>query len=395
MKQRLFLFLLLISGTSFAQVKIGEAVPELHFNTVLNAPVKTASLSGLQGKFVLLEFWATWCGSCLEVMPHLKDLQSRYSKKLQVIAVTDETENRTAQYIRSRPANFWFASDTSGAIASVFPHQLIPHSVLISPRGKLLALTSPELLTNAVMDSLVNGQSVNLAEKKDRMLNYEELIRENFIAADTVQRRFMMQGEIKGAPGLSDAWLASKIFSGRRLSCFNLSLASLYAIAYGNFPYARTDNKTSIKGAPLFCLDIIAKTPGELLPDLRAALAERFDLQAKVTLTLKKVQVLRIFDLRKFQSLQRNISGKRSYYARHGEIDQQAISMKDFASFLESYGVNKLVTDETGNQEKFDIKFSFQPENPQSLKDILKEMGLSLTEEKRNVDILTIYNSAL
>ena len=64
--------------------------------------------------------------------------------------------------------------------------------------------------------------------------------------------------------------------------------------------------------------------------------------------------------------------------------------MNNFASFLERYGINELVVDETGNQERFDVKFSVQPENPRSLQDIITGIGLSLSRETRTDDILTL-----
>src|SRR5450755_1921744 len=94
MKKLLILFSLLWSSVSFAQVNNGETVPDLDFTTVLNAPVKTIKLSQLKGKLVLIDFWATWCGSCLVAMPHLQSLQSTYGRQLQVIAMNDETPKR-------------------------------------------------------------------------------------------------------------------------------------------------------------------------------------------------------------------------------------------------------------------------------------------------------------
>lgn len=392
MKTLVFFLSLCLSNPAFAQLKSGDPVPDLDFKTLLNAKVPSAHLSQLKGKVVLLEFWATWCGSCLVAMPHLQELQAKYPKSLQVIAVTDETARRAGLYIKSKPANFWFAVDTARKIADVFPHQLIPHTILISPEGKLIAATSPELVTERVIDSVLHRQTVHLAEKKDNLLGYEDLIKQNFAAADTVQNRFMMQGEIKGGPGLSTIWLDDKAFTGRRLTCINLPLSTLYMLAYGNYPYSRTVDQTKAgRDAPRYCLDLIVKNKTELMPALQRELAKRFDLQAKVEAMTKEVQVLRITDTVKFQTIPRNHSGKRTFYARHGEIDQQAITMGDFAQFLESYGIGKLVKDETGNTEKLDIKFSFQPENPQSLLDILSGMGLGLTKEQRQVDMLVLY----
>ena len=43
------------------------------------------------GKIYVVEFWATWCGPCLQAMPHLAELQEKYSDKIQFISVTDES----------------------------------------------------------------------------------------------------------------------------------------------------------------------------------------------------------------------------------------------------------------------------------------------------------------
>lgn len=393
MKKLLF-SLALISNCAFAQVRNGDQVPDINFQSILNAQVKQANLSQLKGKVVLIEFWATWCGSCIEAMPHLNELQKKYSGKLQVVTVTDETVKRTNQFLAVKHFNFWFAVDTGRVITKLFPHQLIPHTALIDADGKLIANTSPELITEEVIDSVLNKKEVHLAEKKDNPMNYEDIIKKYFAADDTVKTRFSMLPEIKGAPGLSTTWLDNEAFSGRRLTCLNLGLSSLYRLANNGFPYSRTIDKTAkSKNEPSYCLDIIVENKADLLPTLRNELAKRFDLQAKVETQTKNSYVLKISDPERFKKIARNTSGKRTYFASHGEIDQQSMTMTDLADFLESFGVGRLpVVDETGNKEKFDIKFSWQPENPTSLTEVLTNMGLTLKKEQRPINMLIIYN---
>ncbi len=203
-----------------------------------------------------------------------------------------------------------------------------------------------------------------------------------------------MMPEIKGAPGLSTTWMQDSTFKGRRLTCLNLGLTTLYRLANGDFPYSRMVDKTEkVKNEPVYCLDIVAASKADLLPMLRNELAKRFDLQARVERQNKEVYVLKIKDPEKFKSIPVNTSGNRTYYSRHGEIDQQGMTMADFAEYLESYGIAKLipVIDETKSTGKFDIKFSFQPENPASLTQILTDMGLSLEKQQRKIDMLVVY----
>src|SRR6185369_11799547 len=71
-----------------AQVElIGQAAPELTVSDwTLGEP---ASLASLRGQVILLEFWATWCRPCLEMLPRLRDLHSRFAVRgLTILALT-------------------------------------------------------------------------------------------------------------------------------------------------------------------------------------------------------------------------------------------------------------------------------------------------------------------
>jgi uncharacterized protein (TIGR03435 family) len=377
----------------YSQVKTGDAVPEFILNTIINTPVKKISLHQLKGQAVLIDFWATWCGSCIAAMPHLNQLQQQYEGKVQVLAVTDETVKRTRQFLAARPSNLWFAVDTGQTLNKYFPHRLIPHTVLISPSGTLVAITSPEMVTSAVIDSVLKGQEVHLPTKKDFVYtSVEDLLKTTFPVADTVKRRFIMEDELIGAPGLSTTYRTNAVWNGRRLSAINLTLPALYNLAYGSVPYLRTiNNIPEVSYQKRYCVDVIAEQPDSLLIILQRALKQRFDIQAKMVPREKEVYVLKIVDTKKFNMLIVNTSGKRTYMANHGAIDEQCIAMTDFADFLESYGFNKIVLDETGSTKKYDIKFNFQPENPQSLIDILTSMGLKLEKQQREIEMLMLY----
>lgn len=393
MKKLLLILLASYTLSGYAQIKTGEPVPDFYLPVVLNAPVKTTSLQQLKGKVVLIDFWATWCGSCLTAMPHLSQLQQKYKGKLQVLAVTDESVSRTRQFLTARPSTLWFGIDTGRTLSVYFPHRLIPHTVLISPSGKLIANTSPEMVTGAVIDSVLQGQTVHLPAKKDFMYtSIDDLLKNKFPVADTLESHFTMEDELTGAPGLSTNYLDKPLWKGRRLSVINCGLKTLYRLAYGNVPYSRIiDSIKPAKANRAYCLDIIVPKPNDLLPTLQKELNSRFDVQAKMVRQQREVYVLQIIDKNKFSQLTQNTSGKRTYFANHGAIDQQGITMTNFADFLESFGVNKIVVDETGDTKKYDIKFIFQPENPQSLTDILTSMGLRLEKQKRDIDLLKIY----
>lgn len=391
--KKLTLLFLISAQLGYAQLQKGEIVPDMPLPMVFNAPSPKITLHQLKGKLVLIEFWATWCGPCLASMNHLNKLQQQQAQKLQVITVTNETPKRIRQYLASRPSTLWFASDSTNTLTRLFPHQLIPHTILLSTEGEFIAATTPEAVTSAIIDSLWEKQAVHLPQKTDQIISVPEAIQTYFKVTGQEQNRFVMQSKMKGLPSARTTHGNDSIFKNRRLTCINLPLASLYQLAYGDVSFGRTIDRTGSQAtAPLYCLDLIVPTPSDLLPTLRNVLASRFEVQTKMELQSKKVTVLTITDQTKFNRIARNTSGVRTYSARSGALDQQAITMTDLAAYLENFGIIKgLVVDETKNRERLDIKFSFQPENPQSLLSVLGDIGLGLSQRTRWVDMLVLY----
>lgn len=388
--KKIVIIALMLNTSVFAQVKKGTEVPNFNLDLLNNSP-KSLMLSELKGKVVWLEFWATWCGPCISAMPHLVDLQQKYKDKLQVIAISNEPEKRIAQFLKAKPFDLAFAIDTADLLRKYFPYQLIPHSVLISADGKLINVTSPEKITSQVLDSILNGQEVHLEEKKDNLST--DYIKDYFYADDHVKHKILWQPPIKGAGGMMFSHLDKPAFSGRRLTFINASLTSIFSRAFGDIPYSRTIDSLGKLGDETFCLDIIVPKSDQLENTLRQELSKKYRVNAKMVTQQREVSVLSIIDQEKFAKVKRNTDGNRTYFARHGAIDQQGITLAAFAEFLESFGnLRRLVIDETANTEKLDLKFSFQPEDKNSLLQILDEMGLGLKQETRQINFLMLKN---
>ncbi len=102
------------------------------------APVK---LADLRGKFVYLDFWASWCAPCKRSFPWMASLQQRYGAAgLQVVAINVDTRRFDAdQFLAATPAAFVIAYDPAGATPKKYAIKGMPSSVLIDPAGKIIA----------------------------------------------------------------------------------------------------------------------------------------------------------------------------------------------------------------------------------------------------------------
>lgn len=75
----------------------GRTAPPLEFRSIPDGSVH--HLAELQGKLVLVNVWATWCGPCRMEMPDLDRLQRAYANKgLVVLTISDETPEEIARY---------------------------------------------------------------------------------------------------------------------------------------------------------------------------------------------------------------------------------------------------------------------------------------------------------
>jgi thiol-disulfide isomerase/thioredoxin len=86
-------------SASAAPLRAGAQAPNFTRPGLDGRPV---SLSGWRGKLVLLDFWASWCAPCIVELPHLIDLQKRYSGRLQVIGVSMDDDARAAKDVMAR-----------------------------------------------------------------------------------------------------------------------------------------------------------------------------------------------------------------------------------------------------------------------------------------------------
>ncbi len=67
----------------------GQLAPDF---TLLKPDSSTFKLSSLRGKYVLLDFWASWCVPCRKAIPHWKELYAKYQPKgFEILGITNDS----------------------------------------------------------------------------------------------------------------------------------------------------------------------------------------------------------------------------------------------------------------------------------------------------------------
>ena len=100
------------------------------------------SLEGLKGKYVLLDFWATWCGPCIQEFPHLKELYSKTDRaKFEIVGIVGDSPSNTLTAAIDRYAITWpqVFSDDTNKIKEIFGIHGYPTTLLIDTEGIIIA----------------------------------------------------------------------------------------------------------------------------------------------------------------------------------------------------------------------------------------------------------------
>lgn len=199
MRLFLILFGILISNGAFGQYKgpkfpimdewfeqygrrglqVGDKMPDIPLGTVLNNYTGKKRFSEFRGKLIILDFWDTYCSSCIAGFPKMEQLQKEFGKKIQIILVNvreneEDIKKRTKELknfklpdlpsiISSRP---WVGPEDQRKnpqpLDKLFPTWSVPHHVWIDGQGFIRLRGGPENTYSEKIEELLAGKSIQV-----------------------------------------------------------------------------------------------------------------------------------------------------------------------------------------------------------------------------------------
>jgi uncharacterized protein (TIGR03435 family) len=172
MKNKILLIIITLLGSNVAssqnELVVGKMAPNINITDYI---FNTPSDKNFKNKFILLEFWATWCGPCLEEVPSLNKLQEKFKSKKDFvfISITNEKPDKVLRTLKRIPFNSIVVSDQTGKTFKNFIEDKdgsysIPKTILIDNKGIVKWIGSPYDLNDLILDKFINMKGLSVLD---------------------------------------------------------------------------------------------------------------------------------------------------------------------------------------------------------------------------------------
>jgi len=133
---------LFVAAPVFAQdlgIEVGARAPAVTVQSLDGKPVDLGQYIGKTP--MLIEFWATWCPNCRELMPTLLDAEKKYGKKVKFVALAvaiNQSPERVRRFLAAHPLPHDTFYDAEGKAAGAFDAPATSYVVVLDKAGRVV-----------------------------------------------------------------------------------------------------------------------------------------------------------------------------------------------------------------------------------------------------------------
>lgn len=179
MYRKLFflIYYVVASLDGFAQVSIGDKVPDVVFNEILNYPNVNARLSDFKGKYVILDFWNKSCAPCIAAFPELKKLQTQFNNDIQIILVTMNNKEQLEVLFKNssvvKKSSLPMVINDTVLSQKIFKYTSVPYQVWIDREGVVKMTTDGGAATFENIQDLVEGRPLKGVSVREDLMDID------------------------------------------------------------------------------------------------------------------------------------------------------------------------------------------------------------------------------
>jgi thiol-disulfide isomerase/thioredoxin len=397
---------------------IGDVAPDMVFDKMINCPFSSAKLSDFNGKLVILDFWATWCSSCIHNFPKLDSLQKQFDGQLQILLVntknTGDDEKKVIAFFDGRRmkngVTYQLPTVLQDTIADrLFEHRSIPHYVWIDGRRNVIAITSSSQVTVENIQAILTGKTVKWSMKKDQDTD-KPLFTGNDLPVDSLmQYSIFLKGNFDGLPTSNRVRNIGGIVRGKAMT--NTSLLDMYQTVI-SFMLPGFNKKRML-------LDLIDSS--RIIPDTSSAGRENWDNDHSFSYDMivpvnqaDKLYTYMLEDLNRYSGYDGKIEKRRvkclvlrnsklvaKISSREGGSSVNNLRETEAVKYLHNQPISDLVNyldailplpvlDESNFTQHIDLRLPVDLTDIPGLQTALSKYGLTLAETERELDMFVL-----
>lgn len=138
--------------------KVGKIMPNFSTNATMDG--EAFELNSLRGKYVLMDFWGTWCAPCIAEMPTVKAYQEKYADRLVVLGINNgDTMDKVKKFVEPKGYDWYQILDKDGEQDLVLKLNVagFPTKFILSPEGEILyRFVGETKMAFDVLDEILN-----------------------------------------------------------------------------------------------------------------------------------------------------------------------------------------------------------------------------------------------
>jgi thiol-disulfide isomerase/thioredoxin len=120
-------------------IEVGATAPAVTVQSLDGKPINLGSYIGKTP--MLIEFWATWCPNCRELMPTLLDAEKKYGKQVKFVAIAvaiNQSPEKVRRYLAAHPLPHDTYYDDEGKAAGAFDAPATSYVVVLDKQGRVV-----------------------------------------------------------------------------------------------------------------------------------------------------------------------------------------------------------------------------------------------------------------
>jgi thiol-disulfide isomerase/thioredoxin len=203
-------------------LKIGDAVPDIKVGGVINYSDSSINITDFNDKLLIIDFWESWCSSCVAALPKLQKLQEEYKDQVQVITVTRyDSKQQMTKHLSYNKQLKKFSLPTvvhDKVLHKYFPFVSVSHVIWIY-KGVVIGQTGSEHFTSVFVQEALAGMAGRWPVKNDLLsFDYKKPLL-SYTNQELVEPRLLFYSALTGAlEGVRRYYNADRIVDSARNS---------------------------------------------------------------------------------------------------------------------------------------------------------------------------------